>query len=138
MAEKTFHLEIVTPEIILASEDVDSFEATGTYGEFQILTGHTPFLTSLRAGHVLYSVGGQSKYISISGGFCEVKENKAVIIAHTAENASEIDTERAEEAKKRANTRIESKDDPKIDEDRARLALLRALNRLRVADLKSS
>ena len=138
MAESTFHLEIVTPEKILVSEDVDSFETTGTQGEFQILGGHTPFLTDLKIGHVIYTLSGQRTYISISGGFCEVKENRAVIIAHTAENASEIDMSRSEEAKKRAQTRLESKDDHNIDEERARLALLRALNRLRVAELPSS
>jgi len=138
MSESTFHLEIVTPEITVLSEDVDSFEATGTQGEFQILAGHTPFLTGLRIGHVVYSKSGQTKYVSISGGFCEVKENRAVIIAHTAENASEIDRARAEEAKKRAQSRLEVKDNSNIDQERAKLALFRALNRLRVAELQSS
>ena len=137
MPESRLHLEIVTPDKILLSEDVDSFEATGTDGEFQILAGHTPFLTGLRIGHVFYTVSHQKKYISISGGFCEVKENRAVIIAHTAENASEIDKTRAEEAKKRAETRLDGKDIQNIDQERAKLAMLRALNRLGVAELQS-
>lgn len=124
------HLEITTPEKVLISEDVDSVEAPGVTGEFQILAEHTPFLSGLKIGQVVFSVSGQRNSIAITGGFCEVKDNRAVILAHTAEKSSEIDKERAEEAKKRAKKRLESKDDPSIDEERARLALLRALNRL--------
>ena len=130
MTDSTVHLEITTPEKVLISDDVYSVEAPGVTGEFQILAGHTPFLTGLKIGHVIYNKNGQRTHITISGGFCEAKDNKTVILAHTAENSSEIDKERAEEAKKRAEKRLESKNDSSIDEDRARLALLRALNRL--------
>ena len=126
------HFEIITPEKILISEDVDTFEAPGVEGEFQIMEGHTPFLTGLNTGHIIFTKNGKKTYISISGGFCEVKKDKAVILANTAEKASEIDKARAEEAKQRAEARLKAKDDPSIDEERAKLALLRAINRLKI------
>jgi len=138
MEQPTLNLKIITPERILVSEDVDSFETIGTDGEFQVLAGHTPFLTGLKIGHVSYMKSGHKNYISISGGFCEVKYNTAVILAHTAEQAAKIDKARAENAKKRAERRLEKKGDPSIDEERARLALFRALNRLRVAEFQDS
>jgi len=129
------HFEIITPEKILISEDVDTFEAPGVSGEFQILEGHTPFLTGLEIGRVTFTKNGKKAYISISGGFCEITKDKAVILAHTAEKASEIDRARADEAKKRAEARIEAKDDPSINEERARLSLLRAINRLKLTEM---
>ena len=136
MAEKTFHFEIITPEKVVLSEEIDSLEAPGVDGEFQILTDHTPFLTGLEAGQVTYTHSGQKKYISISGGFCEVMPDKSVILAPTAEFSHEIDKERAEAAQDRAKKRLEAKGDPSIDGERARMALFRALNRLSVADMK--
>ena len=136
MAEKTFHLEIITPEKVLISEDIDSLEAPGVEGEFQILADHTPFLTDLAIGSVIYSKSGQKTFVSISGGFCEVMPQKSVILAHNAELSHEIDSSRAEEARDRAQKHLESKDDTSIDMDRARMALFRSLNRLRVAELK--
>ena len=130
MNESKLHLEITTPEKILISEDVNFFEAPGVDGEFQILPDHTPFLTDLKIGHIIFNKNDHTTHISISGGFCEFKQNKAVILAHTAEKASEIDKTRAEEAKKRAETRLENKKEPSFDEERAKLALLRAINRL--------
>ncbi|MFC1528317.1 F0F1 ATP synthase subunit epsilon [Candidatus Latescibacterota bacterium] len=136
MAEKTFHFEIITPEKVLLSEEIDTLEAPGIDGEFQILADHTPFLTSLDVGQVTCSNGGNKKYISISGGFCEVMPDKSVILAHTAELSHKIDKERAEAARDRAKKRLEAKNDPSIDSDRARIALLRSLNRLNVSDLR--
>ncbi|MFC1490486.1 F0F1 ATP synthase subunit epsilon [Candidatus Latescibacterota bacterium] len=133
MPDDTLHLEITTPEKVLFSDEVTNIEAPGVDGEFQILPGHTPFLTGLAIGHIVFNDNGKSVIISISGGFCEFKQNKAVIIAHTAENASDIDIARAEEAKKRAEKRLETKDDPEVDLDRAKLSLLRAINRLKLA-----
>jgi len=134
MAEK-LHLEIITPDSVLLTEDVETFEAPGVDGEFQILPGHTPYLTSLRIGQVNYSIEGNKKYISISGGFCEVQADRTVILAHTAEYANTIDITRANDAKSRAEKRIES-NDPAIDDERAQSALLRAINRINVASIK--
>ncbi len=135
MSDDLLHLEIVTPDKIVFSENIRSFEAPGVDGEFQIFPGHTPFLTGLKTGHIIFGKGGKKTIIAISRGFCEVKESKAVIIAHTAESDKEIDKARAEAAKKRAEQRLASKDDASIDEERARLALFRAINRLKAFEL---
>ena len=134
MADDLIYIDIITPENTVVSEEVESFEATGVDGEFQIYAGHTPFLTNLRIGHVILHKSGQQTNISISFGFCEVKEKRAVILAHTAEKASEIDNERANAAKKRAEQRLESKDES-INMERAHLALLRAINRIKVSEM---
>jgi F-type H+-transporting ATPase subunit epsilon len=134
MPDDTLHLEITTPEKVLFSDEVTNLEAPGVDGEFQILPGHTPFLTSIKVGHVIFNLDDKDMKISVSGGFCEFKQNKAVILAHTAEQAADIDTARAEEAKKRAEKRLEKADDSEIDADRAKLALLRAINRIKLTE----
>ena len=135
MADTTFHLEIITPEKVLVTDDVDSLEAPGTAGEFQILAEHTPFLTDLGIGAITYVKGGKKQYVSISGGFCEVQPQKTLILAHTAESSHEIDEERATEASKRARERLESKDSS-IDLARAQASLERAVNRLNVSSME--
>ena len=136
MADYTFHFEIITPEKVLVSEEIDFFEAPGIEGEFQILADHTPFLTGLTIGQVTHSKSGKKTFISISGGFCEVMPKKTVILAHTSELSHEIEKSRAEEARDRAKKRIESTEESSVDTARARAALLRALNRLKVAEMK--
>ena len=137
MEDTRFHLEIITPEKILISEDVDSIELPGEQGEFQVLTGHTPFLTTLRIGPIIITKGVKKSFVSISGGYCEVLPNKTTILAHTAETADKIDKARAETARKRAEKRLEdAAKDMTIDEARAKLALLRALNRLNTTKMK--
>ncbi len=137
MADSTFHLEIITPEKILVSDEVDSVEVPGAYGEFQVLAGHTPFLTSLKTGSVTLIKGIKKSYLSISGGYFEVMPEKATILAQTAESADEIDNARAEAAQKRAQKRIDDEqNDESIDVNRAKLALMRAINRISVAEMK--
>jgi len=139
MSDNLFHLEIITPEKVLISEDIDSIEAPGVDGEFQILAGHTPFLTGLTTGPVIFHESGKRTLVSISGGFCEIQPRKTIILAHTAELSHEIDKARAEEAQKRAQTRLESIDksySDDIDIERAQAALYRAVNRLKVAEMK--
>jgi len=135
MADTTFHLEIITPEKVLVTDDVDSLEAPGTAGEFQILAEHTPFLTDLGIGAITYVKGGKKQFISISGGFCEVQPKKTLILAHTAESSGKIDVDRATEAQKRARERLES-NRPDIDLARAQAALDRAVNRLNVSKME--
>jgi F-type H+-transporting ATPase subunit epsilon len=136
MAAETLHLEITTPEKVLFSDEVTNLEAPGADGEFQILPGHTPFLTGLNIGHLVFSHNDELVRVSVSGGFCEFKNNKAVVIAHTAEQREDIDVARAEEARKRAQGRIDNASDPDIDIDRAKLALLRAINRINLTEMK--
>ena len=132
----TFRLDIITPERVLVSEDVDSVVAPGSLGEFQVLPGHTQFLTILKIGPLVYDKSGKKYYLSVSGGFCEVMPTRTVILARTAETADSVDKARAQAAKERASKRLASKKEIVIDEERAKLALFRALNRLHVADLK--
>ena len=136
MANKRFLLEVITPERVLVSEEVDMVIIPGMQGEFQVYTGHTPFLTDLAVGQVSYDSGGKRSYLSISGGFCEVTPTRTRILAHTAESPEMIDKARAQAARDRAANRLTAKDTVPINEERARLALIRALNRLGVADMK--
>ena len=133
MSEKTFQLEIVTPKKTVFSSAVESFSAPGVIGGFQVLRSHAPFLSSLKIGEVkILDPNGKEFRYSTSGGFVEVRENKVVMLAETAERSDEIDVERAKAAKERAQKRVSEKK-AETDLDRARVALHRALNRLRTA-----
>ncbi len=134
MAEKIFKLEIITPKKVVFSGDVTSFSAPGVLGGFQVLKSHAPLLSSLSIGEVkvVDAAGNESRYAT-SGGFVEVHENKVILLAETAERSDEIDVQRAEAARERARKRL-AKKRAEIDDNRARLALYRAMNRLKVAD----
>lgn len=133
MTEKSFHLEIVTPKKVVLSAEVSSFTAPGILGGFQVLHSHAPFLSSVGVGEVkvIAGDGGETRFAT-SGGFVEVRENKVVMLAETAERADQIDVKRAEAARDRARKRLESKA-AELDLDRAKAALQRALNRLKIA-----
>jgi len=133
MADKTFKLEIVTPRKVVYSGDVVSFSAPGEVGSFQVLYNHAPLLSAIVVGEVrIQESGGKLARYATSGGFVEVLSNRVMLLAETAESPEEIDVRRAEEAKKRAEKRLHEPI-PDLDIQRARLALARALNRLRIA-----
>ncbi|MBW7888175.1 MAG: F0F1 ATP synthase subunit epsilon [Bacteroidetes bacterium] len=133
MAEKNFHLDIVTPTKTIYSGEVQSFTAPGVIGSFQVLFNHAPLLSSIGIGEVkLTGSDGKNSHFATSGGFVEVKSNKVILLAESAERSDEINVERAESAKKRAAERLEKRT-KEIDAERAQLALARALNRLKVA-----
>jgi F-type H+-transporting ATPase subunit epsilon len=123
------HLEIVTPEKQLFSGAVDSVMVPSNVGYLGILPGHTPLLAELGIGEVSYKIGDRTDYLFCSWGFVEVLPDRVVLLAQTAELASDIDVKRAEEAKMRAEKLLASKDSV-IDFRRAELALLRAISRL--------
>ena len=133
MSVKTFHLEIVTPERIVFKGEIISCSAPGASGGFQILYNHAPLLSSLDIGEVkVTEAQGTELLYAVSGGFIEVRDNRVVLLADTAERTDEIDRGRAEAARDRAKKLIiERKSDTDIE--RARLALNRALNRLKIA-----
>jgi len=133
MAGKEFDLEIVTPKRIVFNGRAESFSAPGVLGGFQVLLNHAPLLSNLGIGEVkvLDPEGKQIRYAT-SGGFVEVRNNKVLMLADTAERADEIDVERAKGAIARAQERIRTKL-AGTDVDRARLSLTRALNRLKVS-----
>ncbi len=134
MAEKAYKLEIVTPKRIVFSGDVTSFSAPGVVGGFQVLRSHAPLLSSIAIGEVKFVDGSGNEWrYATSGGFVEVHENRVVMLAETAERADEIDVARAEAARERARKRLAEKG-ADTDLGRARLALFRAMNRLKIAD----
>jgi F-type H+-transporting ATPase subunit epsilon len=123
------HLEIVTPEKQLFSGPVDSVTVPSNTGYLGILPGHAPLLAELGIGEVSFKAGDRTDYLFCSWGFVEVLPDRVVLLAQTAELASDIDVKRAEEAKSRAEKLLISKDTG-IDYRRAELALLRAISRL--------
>ncbi|MCM3786045.1 F0F1 ATP synthase subunit epsilon [Neobacillus mesonae] len=127
----TFLLEIVTPERLIYSEQANSLVVRGLEGELGILPGHVPFVTPLQIAPVTIKANGQEHKIAVAGGFVEVRKEKVVILAESAELASDIDIDRAKAAKERAETRLASKD--QFDHRRAELALQKAMNRLKVS-----
>lgn len=134
MAEKLFHLEIVTPRRVVFSGDVESFSAPGVMGGFQVLHSHAPLLSAIGVGEVKVrdAAGTEFRYAT-SGGFVEVRDNKVIVLAETAERADEIDRDRAKAAEDRARKRL-SEREKEMDLERARAALLRAVNRLKIAE----
>lgn len=132
MADK-IKLEIVTPDRIVVDEDVQIVMAPGTDGEFGVLSGHTPFMTSLKTGTVRFTdASGKEKLVFVSGGFTEALPDKVTILAESAERHEEIDVERAKSALERAQKRLADEKNEDIDFVRAQSALQRAMNRLKI------
>jgi len=129
------HLEIVTAERVVLSDDVDQINAPTKDGRVGILPRHAPLLTILDVGELDIIKQGASTPFAISGGFMEVLPNRVTILADTAERADEIDEARAEEARRRAEEQIAQR---KSDHDiaLAEAELRRALIRLKVAQLR--
>ena len=126
----TIRLELVTPERLLLSEEVDEVVAPGYEGEFGVLPEHTQFLALLNIGVLWYRKGSEVKKVALGGGFAEVNHDRVVVMAETAERADEIDMERAKRARDRAEARLKelSLDDGSLAKVRA--ALQRALARM--------
>ena len=101
-------LDIVTAERLVSSDQVDVVVAPGIDGELGILPNHAPLLTVLKPGEIRVVKDGEESYIAVSGGFLEVMANKVTILADTAEHASELDVQRAEEALTRAQEQVTS------------------------------
>ena len=131
------HLEVVTPEKIVVSEEAQIVASPGALGEFGVLSGHTPFLTSLQTGIIRYTdANGKERYVFVSGGFAEALPDKVTVLAESAERRKDIDFERAKEALARAENRLaEDRSREDIDFNRARAALRRATVRIRLASL---
>lgn len=129
------NLEVVTPERIMVSQEVETVVAPGLLGEFGVLEGHVPFLSGLIPGELRYTAEGQTESLVISNGFAEVLDDKVSVLVNAAEKAAEIDVERARKAMKRAEERL-AKDRGKEDIDflRAEVALKRAMMRIKVAE----
>jgi F-type H+-transporting ATPase subunit epsilon len=134
MAEK-IKLEVVTPKGAVVNEDVDIVSAPGFAGEFGVLANHAPFLSTIKIGTLRYKKDGSEEELMISGGFCEVSDNKITFLVESAERGHEIDVDRALKAKERAEKRLLTamEHQEKINRVRAEAAMQRALARLKVA-----
>src|SRR5687768_14753874 len=124
-------LQIVTPDRLLVQEQVDEVQIPGSEGYFGVLPGHTPLLASLAVGELWYRKGQEKTYLAIAFGFAEVLPDRVTILARIAERAADIDPERAEAARVRAEQRL-AEPKTEIDYERARAALLKSLTRLQV------
>jgi F-type H+-transporting ATPase subunit epsilon len=125
-------LQIVTPDHPIVQEQVDEVEIPGSEGYFGVLPGHTPMLASLAVGELWYRKGQEKFYLSIAFGFAEVLPERVTILARLAERAEDIDVERAEAARRRAEERL-SQSTTDFDYERSRIALTKSLMRLQVS-----
>ena len=132
-----FHLEVVTAERSVFSEDVDAVTVPGTTGELGILPQHTTLLTALSFGNLHIRSGAEEVDIAVGGGFLEVRPDKVVVLADMAERAEDIDVTRAETARTRA-AEIIALGPATVDLIRAEASLRRAEARLRVARRRHS
>jgi F-type H+-transporting ATPase subunit epsilon len=133
MADK-ITLDIVTPDGLVTSEDVDEITAAGSEGEFGVVPGHAPFLTTLKIGMLVTRSGGDLTRYFVNWGYAEVGPEKVTVLADSSEKSDEIDVERAKAAKERAEERMRMNDD--VDYARAEAALARALMRIHVVEKK--
>lgn len=129
----TFQLEIVTPEKLVVKDQAEEMQIPGKNGYLGILPGHAPLITELAVGQISYRNGSETHYLCVAWGFAEVLPDKVTILAETAERASDVDCDRAQKAKERAEKRLSS-GDPEVDVPRAQDALARAVTRLEVAE----
>lgn len=131
-------LEVVTPQKEVVNEEAQIVVAPGVLGEFGVLIGHTPFMTSLNVGTLRYTdAQGQERSVFVSGGFAEALPDKVTVLAESAERRRDIDVERAKAALERAQKRLDEKG-VGIDYLRAKMAMLRALHRIQLAEGRRS
>ena len=125
----SLQLDIVTPDRLVLSKEVDYVGAPGLEGEFGVLPGHVPFISALTIGGMYYKSDGKTRFVFVSGGFAEISDNKVTVLAESAEEAENIDFARAEHARKRAQERLD-KHEEDLNAGRAIAALSRANIRL--------
>ncbi len=127
-------LKIITPErAVLESNDIQHLLLPAENGEVGILPGHIAMVCSMQVGRIRAEGAGGAVVLATSGGYAEVLADSITVLAETAERAEEIDVARATEARDRAHQRLRRRDDPNLNVARARTALARAINRLRIA-----
>ncbi len=127
-------LEIVTPERLAYREYVDSVQVPGIEGELGILPHHAPLVSMLGVGELRIRRGGIEESFAIFGGFLQVRPDKVVVMAETADLAADIDLERAKDARRQAERALETGYHESADLAAARASLQHALLRIRVAE----
>jgi F-type H+-transporting ATPase subunit epsilon len=128
----TFELEIVTPEKLVVRDAAEEIQIPARNGYIGVLPGHAPLITELAVGEITYRNAGTTAVLSVAWGFAEVLPAKVTILAQSAEKPEDIDVARAQEAKKRAEERLQG-GQGEIDYERALNALHRADTRIEVA-----
>lgn len=128
----TFQLEIVTPDKLVVKDQAEEMQIPGKNGYLGILPGHAPLISELAVGQISYRNGSETHYLCVAWGFAEVLPDKVTILAETAERGEEVDCDRAQKAKERAEKRLTGSD-PEVDVERAQNALAKASNRLEAA-----
>jgi F-type H+-transporting ATPase subunit epsilon len=132
--DATYTLEVLTPEKTVLKAEIVSLVAPGTEGFLGVLANHAPLITGLEPGALTLTYPGNRREVyALSGGFLEVSNNRAIVLADAVEKPGEIDVARAEEAKKRARERLKAMD-KEVDMDRAELALRKSISRLKLSD----
>jgi F-type H+-transporting ATPase subunit epsilon len=126
-------LELATPTRMVVAETADEVVVPGSEGYFGVLPGHAPLLATLGIGELTYRVGREERHVAVAGGFAEVRNDKVIVLADTAERPEEIDRTRAERAKERAERRLAGRVEEEVDYNRALAALARALARILTA-----
>lgn len=127
-------LELVTPERLLVSEEVDEVIAPGHEGEFGVLPEHTQYLAILRIGVLRYRMGDEVRKVAVGGGFAEVTPDRVVVMADVAERAEEIDVDRARRSHERAEAALKDLSMDDATYDKAYAAFQRALVRMAAAE----
>ncbi len=135
MAQK-LTLELVTPAKQVLLETVDEITAPGTMGQFGVLPGHTPLLTTLEVGELSYRKGDETFYVAVNWGYVEVEEDRVIILVETAESEDDIDLERARAALGRAEQELTEASVEEKQHMVMQQALARALVRIQVASHK--
>lgn len=128
-----FHLEIITPTQVFDEGDVDYVRAPGVDGAFGVMAGHTSSIMALEVGELKVVKGSTETSYASTQGFAEITESGVQLLVESAEPKADIDQERAQKAFDRAKDHLARKHEEAIDEDRAEIALKRAMNRLRVS-----
>lgn len=136
MADR-IQLEVVTPTGPVVSQEVDIVTAPGVDGEFGVLANHAPFLSTIKIGSLTYKQGNTTEVLMVSGGFCEVSNNKITFLVESAERGRDIDVDRALRAKERAEKRLAAaqRKEETISHTRAEAALQRSLARLKASQI---
>lgn len=125
-------LDVITAEREVLSDEVDLVVAPGSEGELGILPNHSPLMTTLREGELTIRKAGEDSYLAVTGGFLEVMDNVVTVLADACERSDEINEERAQEAVRRAQQRIDAHTSD-MDLERAMASMRRAQLRIRVA-----
>ena len=133
--DNKLNLEVITPYGEVINEEVDEVYTTGVEGDFGVFPGHCAFMTALRIGSLSYKKDGQMHYLFINRGYCEVLNDRVLVLVGSAERIEEIDVERAKAALARAEERLRrvQAGDTDIDLARAQAALERATIRIQLA-----